>query len=301
MTTMVYDEYEEPPAPDGPAIDAELIVTGLIYGITFIIGIIGNGLIIYSVSHFRGMRSLSNVFLASLATADLMLILVCVPVKLCQLFSYTWTFGEFGCKSVHFVQNFTAICSVFTLTTMSIERYYAIMHPVKCRYICTMSQTKRIIIATWILSFIMAAPVNWIQIHKEVGFKVKAYWCVRDWSRTLLWQLYEVYMLVIILVVPLIIMTYSYTHICYRLWVVMGQRTSKCEDAILAINDLDTGNTKTIYLTMNDNNSNQTVRQVRYFLSHSYFSWPSKLCMFNSLFDCPIDPIKDTTYLLFSH
>ncbi len=41
----------------------------------------GNGLIVYTVIHFRRMRTLSNVFLASLATADLLLIIVCVPVK----------------------------------------------------------------------------------------------------------------------------------------------------------------------------------------------------------------------------
>ena len=38
-------------------------------------------------------------------------------------FSYTWTFGEFLCKGVHFLQNISVICSVLTLTMMSIERY----------------------------------------------------------------------------------------------------------------------------------------------------------------------------------
>lgn len=40
-----------------------------------------------------------------------------------KLFSYTWNLGEVVCKSVHYMQNVAAICSVFTLTAISIERY----------------------------------------------------------------------------------------------------------------------------------------------------------------------------------
>lgn len=208
-------------------LDLELLITASVYGLTFLVGIIGNSLIIYSVVQFRGMKSLSNVFLASLATADLILIIFCVPVKFAQLFSYTWTFGTFLCKLVHYIQNLSAICSVYTLTAMSFERYYAIMYPVECRYICTMSQTKRIIIITWLSSIILAMPVLWIQILLEVGDEAhRGYWCIRDWSNTLGWKTYELYMLTIILIIPLIIMTYSYGHICNRLYSVMRNRTT---------------------------------------------------------------------------
>lgn len=109
---------------------------------------------------------------------------------------------------------------------MSIERYYAIMYPVECRYICTMSQTKRIIILTWIASIILAMPILWIQILMEVGDNDhKGFWCVRDWSNSLNWQIYELYMIIIILLIPLTIMTYSYAHICNKLWSVMHDRT----------------------------------------------------------------------------
>lgn len=209
-------------------VDTELLVTGLIYGLTFLVGTIGNSLIVYSVVQFRHMKSLSNIFLASLATADLVLVICCVPVKFAQLFSYTWTFGKFLCKFVHYVQNLTAICSVYTLTAISIERYYAIIYPVECRYICTISQTKRIIVVTWIGSIILAMPVLWIQILMEVGDQEhRGYWCIRDWSNELGWRIYELYMLAIILIIPVIIMSYSYAHICRRLWLVMNNRQSE--------------------------------------------------------------------------
>ncbi|GFS62217.1 QRFP-like peptide receptor, partial [Trichonephila inaurata madagascariensis] len=59
----------------------ELVPVAVIYGITLVVGLIGNLLIIYTVISFRRMRTISNVFLASLATADLLVVLICVPVK----------------------------------------------------------------------------------------------------------------------------------------------------------------------------------------------------------------------------
>lgn len=205
----------------------ELVVTAIVYGLTFLVGIVGNSLIVHSVVHFRCMKSLSNVFLASLASADLILIVFCVPVKFAQLFSYTWTFGKFLCKFVHYVQNLSAICSVFTLTAISIERYYAIMYPLECRHICTMSQTRIIIILTWLASIILATPVLWVQILREVGDEAhRGYWCIRDWDNPLVWKIYELYMLAIILVIPVIIMTYSYARICHKLWAAVHNRAA---------------------------------------------------------------------------
>lgn len=59
----------------------ELIPVAIVYGVTLVVGLIGNLLIIYTVISFRRMRTISNVFLASLATADLLVVVICVPVK----------------------------------------------------------------------------------------------------------------------------------------------------------------------------------------------------------------------------
>ena len=54
----------------------------VMYAITFILGIIGNCLILVAVIRQTYVKSSPvNVFLASLASADLLLILVCLPLK----------------------------------------------------------------------------------------------------------------------------------------------------------------------------------------------------------------------------
>ena len=57
-----------------------------VYAVTFILGIVGNCLILVAViRHTHVKNSPVNVFLASLASADLLLILVCLPLKVIYL------------------------------------------------------------------------------------------------------------------------------------------------------------------------------------------------------------------------
>ncbi|XP_008482465.1 gastrin/cholecystokinin type B receptor-like [Diaphorina citri] len=195
----------------------ELMPTLIIYSITMVLGIVGNVLIVLTTWLYKRMKSPTNLFLSSLAVTDLLLIILCIPVKIAKLFSYTWSMGVFLCKTVHYMQNFTAICSVLTLTVMSIERYYAIMYPMKAKYICTMSQTKKTIAAIWLISAILAAPILLVQILLPVGVKIQAFWCVRNLDNLLLWRIYEVYMLLVILVVPTTIMTVTYSTIALEI------------------------------------------------------------------------------------
>ena len=59
----------------------ELIPVGIVYGLTFLLGIIGNSLVLFTICRHRRMRSPTNTFLVSLATADLVLVVVCIPIK----------------------------------------------------------------------------------------------------------------------------------------------------------------------------------------------------------------------------
>ena len=60
---------------------AELVPVSLVYGLTLLLGAVGNLLVIVSICRFRRLHSVTNVFLVSLATTDLLLICICVPVK----------------------------------------------------------------------------------------------------------------------------------------------------------------------------------------------------------------------------
>lgn len=62
----------------------ELIPVALIYGLVYIFGLFGNVLVIFTILKYRHMRNTTNVFLLSLSSADLLVILICVPVKVSE-------------------------------------------------------------------------------------------------------------------------------------------------------------------------------------------------------------------------
>lgn len=59
----------------------DVIPITMVYGITLLLGLAGNVLVIFSIAKNRKLRSITNVFLISLSSADLLLILICVPIK----------------------------------------------------------------------------------------------------------------------------------------------------------------------------------------------------------------------------
>jgi hypothetical protein len=59
----------------------EFIPVVFCYAITGLVGLVGNTLVVFAIAKFPRMRSITNWFLLSLACADLLLVLVCVPVK----------------------------------------------------------------------------------------------------------------------------------------------------------------------------------------------------------------------------
>ncbi|XP_055886243.1 pyroglutamylated RF-amide peptide receptor-like [Biomphalaria glabrata] len=195
----------------------ELLPVSLVYGVTLIVGVIGNLLVIAAVARDRRLRSITNIFLTSLACADLTLLCFCVPVKCIAFFSFSWAFGYFLCKAVHYLQIVAMICSVMTLTVMSIERNIAIMSPLRSKRICTRRRARVVVVLLWAGSIVLALPIFPGQIHKPVGALVKAYWCLKEWEKPIYGILFETYMLVLLFMVPVGVMVVSYTTICIEL------------------------------------------------------------------------------------
>ncbi|XP_052271529.1 cholecystokinin receptor type A-like [Dreissena polymorpha] len=197
----MYEDYDYEADPDNVPIE-QLVPVSLVYGLTMILGLIGNCLVIVSVAKFKKMQNVTNIFLLSLATADLLLVMICVPVKCAAFFSYTWKFGAVMCKLVHYVQNISILCSVMNLTVLSLERYYAIIHPIRAKCVSTVTLAKKIIAVIWVLSFVLATPIFIGRVQKPVGPEnATVYWCIVSWEKPLYSQMYGVYMFLAILVI----------------------------------------------------------------------------------------------------
>lgn len=102
--------------------EPDFIPTIIIYGLAFLVGIFGNTLVILAIVGDIKQRTNTTVFLLSLATSDVLFLLVCVPYEISRYFITHWQIGTFLCKFSGFIEMMTAVLTVINLTIVSIER-----------------------------------------------------------------------------------------------------------------------------------------------------------------------------------
>ena len=90
--------------------------------LTFLVGVIGNLVVITTWSMHGKFRSPTAVFLVSLAIADLLLLLVLVPLETLEYFMITWGGLSSICKTIAYVEVISAMSTVLNLVAVSIER-----------------------------------------------------------------------------------------------------------------------------------------------------------------------------------
>lgn len=76
-----------------------MVYTTALALLIFLVGVLGNLLVILVVCRIRSMRTRMNYFLVSLSLADLLVLLVCEPTAIMVLYTKdVWLLGEAMCK-----------------------------------------------------------------------------------------------------------------------------------------------------------------------------------------------------------
>ncbi|XP_070545935.1 growth hormone secretagogue receptor type 1-like isoform X2 [Ptychodera flava] len=132
--------------------------------IVFVVGVIGNAMVVYVFFRVTHMRTVTNYYLASLAMADLFFLCSAVPVFWVQ-YSFTnvpidhTALGVGVCKVVlTFSPDVCFIVSTMTVVVLTIERYVAICWPMKFKTISTKPKAVTTIVLTWVLAALYKSP-----------------------------------------------------------------------------------------------------------------------------------------------
>ncbi|RXN35440.1 cholecystokinin receptor type A-like protein [Labeo rohita] len=138
--------------------DMNQTVRIVLYVLIFLLSFIGNSLIITVLVRNRRMRTVTNLFLLSLAVSDLMLCVFCMPFTLIPNLMKDFIFGTGMCKVATYFMGISVSVSTFNLVAISLERYSAICNPFKSRTWQTKSHAAKVITATWVVSFLLMLP-----------------------------------------------------------------------------------------------------------------------------------------------
>lgn len=135
-----------------------LPVTG-VYLLIFLTGLSGNLLTCVVIARHKKMRNPTNLYLVSLAVSDLLVLLFGMPLEIYDLWqNYPFPFGEGGCYFKTFLFETVCFASILNVTALSVERYIAVLHPLKTRYLSTNQHAKRVITILWAVSMTCAIP-----------------------------------------------------------------------------------------------------------------------------------------------
>ncbi|GIY00742.1 pyrokinin-1 receptor [Caerostris extrusa] len=118
----------------GPKRDSlsSVIPMTVIYCVILITGLIGNICTCFVIIRNKHMRTVTNYYLFSLAVSDLLLLIVGLPQELFLLWNkYPYMFGEVFCIIRGYTSEMSTYASILTITMFTLERYFAICHPLK--------------------------------------------------------------------------------------------------------------------------------------------------------------------------
>ncbi|XP_063903995.1 cholecystokinin receptor [Zophobas morio] len=198
-------------------------ITIPLYAVIFMLAVVGNTLVILTLVKNQRMRTITNLFLLNLAVSDLLLGVLCIPFTLIGTLLRHFVFGEVMCKLLPFLQACSVSVGVWTLVAISVERYYAICHPLRSLRWQTISHAYKLIVGIWIGSFVCMAPIALLSQLKPT--KQGNYKCREDWPSLEYEKAYNLFLDVVLLVIPLLVLGVAYSLITRTL--CKGMRTEK--------------------------------------------------------------------------
>uniref|UniRef100_H3CQU9 Neuromedin U receptor 1 n=1 Tax=Tetraodon nigroviridis TaxID=99883 RepID=H3CQU9_TETNG len=143
----------------GPPRSPVFLPVCVAYLAIFLVGVLGNSLTCAVILRFRAMRTPTNYYLLSLAASDLLVLLLGMPLELYDLWrNYPFLLGEGGCYFRTFLFETVCFASILNVTALSVERYLAVVHPLKVKHMATRAHVKKVVLLLWLLSMLCAVP-----------------------------------------------------------------------------------------------------------------------------------------------
>lgn len=128
-----------------------------LYSLVFILGFLGNGLVVCVLVKHRNKANLTDICLLNLAISDLLFVFT-LPFYATFVQASRWIFGEFLCSFLATSHTVGFFSSILFMVVVSLDRYMSILHTFKTAKYRTLKTGIAVSIVVWILSLGVSLP-----------------------------------------------------------------------------------------------------------------------------------------------
>ncbi|XP_074837588.1 chemerin-like receptor 1 [Carettochelys insculpta] len=157
------------------------VVSMVIYSIAFVLGVMGNGLVIF-ITGFRMRRTVNTIWFLNLAVADFVFTSF-LPLSVAYVaLGFHWPFGQALCKintAVAFLNMFT---SVFLLTIISADRCVAVAWPVWAQNHRSPRLASLVAFAAWLAALALSCPYAVFRDTRRSPFQENITHCYNNYA-----------------------------------------------------------------------------------------------------------------------
>ncbi|XP_051779005.1 type-1 angiotensin II receptor [Erpetoichthys calabaricus] len=135
------------------------IMIPVVYSFIFIVGFLGNIMVVLMIYKIMKLKTVANVFMLNLALADLSFLITLPLWAAYTAMGYRWLFGSILCKLTSGLITFNLYATIFLLSGLSIDRYLAIVRPMQSRPRRTVLYARITCILIWISAFFLSLHI----------------------------------------------------------------------------------------------------------------------------------------------
>ncbi|XP_053554230.1 C-X-C chemokine receptor type 4 [Bombina bombina] len=150
------DDFMYMPEPCFRDEDFNRIFLPIIYSFIFLLGIIGNGLVVIVMGYQKKSRTMTDKYRLHLSVADLLFVFT-LPFWSVDAVQ-GWYVGVFLCKTVHVIYTVNLYSSVLILAFISLDRYLAIVHATNSQGSRKVLAEKVVYAGVWLPAVLLTVP-----------------------------------------------------------------------------------------------------------------------------------------------
>ncbi|XP_061899841.1 teleost multiple tissue opsin 3a [Entelurus aequoreus] len=197
-------------APDGLSRGGHTAVA-VCLGFILVAGVVNNSLSLLVFARFRCLWTPINVVLLNISLSDALVCVFGTPLSFAASLHGRWLIGESGCRWYGFANSFFGIVSLVSLSVLSYERYVTVLRSSQV----DMSDFRKAWLCVggcWLYALLWTLPplLGWSSYGPEgPGTTCSVQWHLRSLSSVS----YVVCLFLFCLLLPLLLMLYSYARI----------------------------------------------------------------------------------------